>query len=262
MLIEHPEVSPLSERPVLVTDAIAQLLPRVEDSPRFLPREAALAFREFRDNMARRLGSAASPAISWLTDHVVASMIHIEAYGDLPLVRPQSRSGWLEILGEFFVLAAEGTSLGERPKFACDKDPTDMLGAPLLAKMSKRSRLISVLRHPAAAAASLSESSAIDRPLGESVDLVRMHYERWLTTPRLPLEVVIRFEDLLTEPRSVLKDLGVELGLTIVSGWTGAAASVVEGWSHPGMRHSRVIELAARDLADVSCALGYGGVTT
>jgi hypothetical protein len=134
-----------------------------------------------------------------------------------------------------------------------------MLLAGLVPSLSPRARLISVVRHPAIAAATLSESQMTDRPLRESITWVRLHYERFLQRARIPGEIVVRFEDVLNDPAGTLSAIASALGLDVVEAWIATAE---EGICRPPRlrRFDRTVAAEAhRHLACLASELGYRG---
>jgi hypothetical protein len=255
LLCAHPSIHPLAERNVLVLDAVAELVSAAEDGPGYLPRVAALAFRQFIRTMTRRLGNRSTAFVTQLENRVVTARLYIEDYGELPLVEPLSRPQWLTELGKCFAAVSVHHHV-----FACDKHGPNMLAAELAAGLGPAHRLVSVTRHPVAAAVSLSASNVVRMPIEESCALVRMHYERWLACNSYCNEIVVRFEDLLRQPAATLRAVGERLRLPGVDRWSLDAAILVGRVSDPRTECPALAKAAAGKLSDVTAALGYSEV--
>lgn len=254
LLTIHPHVGLLSATPPLLLDALADLLPAVEDRSEFLPRRAAIAYLTFTQTMTRRLGAAAAEPLRKLSAEVVTRNIFIEAYGTLPLVEWLSREEWLEVIRRF--VDAVATTTGH--DLCCDKHGPNMLHGSLARALHPESRLVSVLRHPSAAAVSLAESQAVAMPLVEACALVELHYDRWLSERRDDgREHVIAFEHLLREPQRTLEDLGAWLGLDAVDQWALAAAATLPNHVDPRLIHPELAEIAELRLGALAERIGY-----
>ena len=116
------------------------------------------------------------------------------------------------------------------------------------------------IRHPVETVLTLTDSAVDGMRPAEAVDLVTLqlsHARRLLASCGRRV-LVVRLEELVTEPEIVLQGLAEAMGLPFEAGWATTAATMLPSdirlapaWNHDHVRMHR------RELSDLANAWGY-----
>lgn len=212
----HPDVSAVGAGETRILEAICELWPMLLSDVAYCPAGAVSALADFAAHVRDTLGDTPElrAALEQLERSLGAVYLRLPGWPRLPLPEPQVEETLAATLGTFILQAFSAVALNPSRPVLCEKTPSNALYFSRIRRLLPKARIVVMVRDPVAV--SLSHTQRDWGPSGvlEAASYTASYFRRWrLMAIEDERCLVVRHEDLVTEPIHVFSHLLDHLGL-------------------------------------------------
>jgi Sulfotransferase family len=242
-------------------EAICELWPMLLADVAYTPAAAMSALAGLAAHVREVFGDTPElrAALGQLESSLGVTFVRLPGRPRLPLPRPQDQNALAATLGKFVLNVFSATALKTSMPVLCEKTPSNALYFMRLRRLIPTARIVVMVRNPVAVALSHTQREWGPTDPLEAASYSAAYFRRWrLMAIEDERCLVVRQEDLVTEPERVFSHMLDHLGLRHVDTFVRQACEELRPSLDRRPRlSSRQLQAVQARLSDDLLAFGY-----